>query len=80
MTPWYVADFTKMTAISKFTCAMVVSFSPLDNIIVISMLWELLHRNVIVSHIIQSTLKARQTLCTNIEYVHFMGKPDIMEK
>ena len=30
-------------SISKFTCAMVVSFSPLDNnIIVISMLWELL--------------------------------------
>ena len=43
VTPWYVADFTKMRAISKFTYAMVVSFSPLDNnIIVISMLWELL--------------------------------------
>ena len=33
----------EMRAISKFTYAMVVSFSPLDNnIIVISMLWELL--------------------------------------
>ena len=67
----------EMRAISKFTCAMVVSFSPLDNIIVISMLWELLHRNVIVSHniIIQSTLKTRQTLCTNMSmYITFYGK------
>ena len=65
VTPWYVADFTKIRAISKFTCAMAVSFSPLDNII-ISMLWELLHRNVIVSHNSVSILKARQTLWTNM--------------
>ena len=52
---------------------MVVTFSPLDNIIVISVLWELwelLHRNVIVSHIILSTLKARQTIYINMSMLY----------
>ena len=83
MTPWYVPDFVEMRAISKFTYAM-VSFSHVDNITVISMLWELLHRNIIVSHnMIQSTLKGQTNPLHQHEYVHdiyFMGKPDIMEK